>query len=118
MVSGSIPQNTQVQSEVSISKTGHDAAVLQEKMDLLKNIQKIVRNELLSTRSTEPVIPLGKRSSETDSTAQGKEYSTSCYKDTSSECQKNLDGTCPPLPDMSNYIKKDKIPCWGCTLDY
>jgi hypothetical protein len=20
--------------------------------------------------------------------------------------------------DMSKYIKKDSIPCWGCTLDY
>ena len=21
-------------------------------------------------------------------------------------------------PDMSSYIKKDSIPCWGCSLDY
>lgn len=24
--------------------------------------------------------------------------------------------TCKPVPDMSNYIRKDKIPCWGCNL--
>lgn len=23
---------------------------------------------------------------------------------------------CPKIPDMSNYIRRDKIPCWGCTL--
>jgi hypothetical protein len=23
---------------------------------------------------------------------------------------------CPK--DMNQYIRKDEIPCWGCTLDY
>ena len=23
---------------------------------------------------------------------------------------------CPPMPDMSKYIRKDAIPCWGCNL--
>jgi len=23
---------------------------------------------------------------------------------------------CPPPPDMSQYIRKDSIPCWGCNL--
>jgi len=23
---------------------------------------------------------------------------------------------CPPMPDMSLYIRKDQIPCWGCVL--
>ena len=23
---------------------------------------------------------------------------------------------CPPVPDMSLYIRKDQIPCWGCVL--
>jgi hypothetical protein len=23
---------------------------------------------------------------------------------------------CPPMPDMSLYIRKDSIPCWGCNL--
>jgi len=25
---------------------------------------------------------------------------------------------CPKMPDMSQYIKKDAIPCWGCTVNY
>lgn len=24
--------------------------------------------------------------------------------------------TCPPMPDMSQYVRKDQIPCWGCNL--
>ncbi len=24
---------------------------------------------------------------------------------------------CPPMPDMSQYIRKDSIPCWACKLD-
>jgi len=24
---------------------------------------------------------------------------------------------CPALPDMSDYVKIDEIPCWGCNLD-
>ena len=24
---------------------------------------------------------------------------------------------CQKCPDMSKYIRKDKIPCWGCNLD-
>lgn len=23
---------------------------------------------------------------------------------------------CPPMPDMSLYVRKDQIPCWGCSL--
>jgi len=27
-----------------------------------------------------------------------------------------MDKECPKLPDMSLYIRKDSIPCWGCNL--
>jgi len=23
---------------------------------------------------------------------------------------------CPTMPDMSQYVRKDSIPCWGCNL--
>jgi hypothetical protein len=23
---------------------------------------------------------------------------------------------CPPVPDLSDYIRKDSIPCYGCNL--
>jgi hypothetical protein len=44
--------------------------------------------------------------------SQGKEYNNSCYKD------KMAKASCPPQPDMAQFIKKDAIPCWGCSLDY
>jgi hypothetical protein len=55
---------------------------------------------------------------DTTSSRQGKEYEESCHKDTEYRCPKNPDGSCPPVPDMSQYIKKDAIPCYGCSLDY
>jgi hypothetical protein len=114
-----IPKRTDVIPEVSISGSGYDAMNLQQRAELLKDIQKLVRNEILANRSTTPIISgETRKDNKSDSTAQGKEYENSCYKDTEYRCPKNPDGTCPPVPDMSQYIKKDEIPCWGCALDY
>ncbi len=113
-----MPTRNEVVPEVSISGSGYDAMNLQQRAELLKDIQKVVRNEVLASRSTQPIIPGETRHTSSDSTSQGKEYSDSCYKDTEYRCPKNPDGTCPPVPDMSQYIKKDEIPCWGCSLDY
>jgi hypothetical protein len=104
---------------VKISGAGYDAMTLQQRADLLRDIQKVVRNEILANRLTTPLNEKEhKKGDNTDSTAQGKEYEESCYKGTEYRCPKNPDGTCPPIPDMSNYIKKDQIPCWGCAIDY
>ena len=131
-----VPQNIPIVPENKISPTGQDASSLQKQMDLFGAIQKIVRNELLAWRSTKPLLPgetehttteddksNGKskktqKQEDTVATAQGKEYENSCYKGTEYRCPKNPDGSCPPIPDMSEYIRKDKIPCWGCSLDY
>jgi len=104
------PVRTDVVPEVSISGSGYNAMNLQQKAELLKDIQKVVRNEVLANRSTTPVLNGNGQGqgNVSDSTAQGQEY----------RCPKNADGTCPPIPDMSEYIKKDQIPCWGCALDY
>jgi hypothetical protein len=104
--------------QVTISDTGYKAMELQQRNDLLKDIQKVVRNELLLERNTTPIVPGGNIQSVTDSTAQGEEYESSCYKDNEVRCPKNPNGTCPPIPDKSDYIKKDAIPCWGCNIDY
>lgn len=29
---------------------------------------------------------------------------------------KPIKKSCPPMPDMSLYVRKDQIPCWGCYL--
>jgi hypothetical protein len=114
----SMPVRTDVVPQVSISGSGYDAMNLQQRAELLKDIQKVVRNEVLASRSTTPIISGETRQKPSDSTSQGQEYSDSCYKDTEYRCPKNPDGSCPPVPDMSQYIKKDQIPCWGCALDY
>jgi hypothetical protein len=115
---GTIPVRTDVVPEVSISGSGYNAMNLQQKAELLKDIQKVVRNEILANRNTTPVTNNNNNEKSTDSTSQGKEYENSCHKDTEYRCPKNPDGTCPSVPDMSEYIKKDSIPCFGCSLDY
>jgi hypothetical protein len=30
--------------------------------------------------------------------------------------RKRIVKKCPPMPDMTLYIRKDQIPCWGCVL--
>ena len=115
----SVPTRTDIVPEVSISGSGYNAMNLNERAELLKDIQKLVKNEVLANRSTKPIISgETRKSQDTDSTAQGREYEESCYKDTEYRCPKNPDGSCPPVPDMTQYIKKDEIPCWGCSLDY
>jgi hypothetical protein len=119
---GSNPKRNDIVPEISLSGSAYDAMNLQERMDLLKDIQKVVRNEMIAHRNTHPIIPGETQHKDnnknTDSTSQGKEYENSCYKDTEYRCPKNPDGSCPPVPDMTQYIKKDAIPCWGCSLDY
>ncbi len=113
-----IPTRTDVVPQVSISGSGYNAMSLQERADLLKDIQKLVKNEVLAHRATTPIISGETEHKKTDSTAQGQDYESSCPKDTENRCPKNPDGSCPPIPDMTQYIKKDAIPCYGCSLDY
>lgn len=113
-----IPKRTDIVPEVTISGSGYKAMTLQERAELLKDIQKLVRNEILAHRATTPIISGETEHKKTDSTAQGQDYENNCPKDTEYRCPKNPDGSCPPLPDMSQYIKKDAIPCYGCSLDY
>ena len=117
--SASIPTRNDIVPDISISGSGYNAMNLQERSELLKDIQKLVKNEVLANRSTSSIISgETQQINDTNSTAQGKEYEESCYKETEYRCPKNPDGSCPPLPDMTQYIKKDQIPCWGCSLDY
>ena len=98
---GMTPQRNDIASQVSISHTGYDAMALQQKSDLLKDIQKLFRNELIANRSTDSSMKDTSSCSDngSHSTAQGQEY----HKD---GCQ------------SAQYIKKDSIPCWGCSVDY
>lgn len=121
------PQRNVVVPQVSMSDTGYNAMELKQKTDLLQDIQKIVKNEILSNRMTTPMIKKSEMngddnndySEDTECTMQGKEYeSKKNYGEEEYRCPNNPDGSCPPIPDMTNYIKKDEIPCWGCNIQY
>lgn len=100
-------------SVVPVSDTAYDAMSLKQRSDLLSQIQRTVRDELLAARRQ----PVGKdcdSDSDNDTSCpsekQGQDYD---YR-----CPKNLDGSCPPVPDLTQYIRKDQIPCWGCAVDF
>lgn len=124
-------------AKVEVSDTAYESMSKNQRSQLLKDIQKIVRNEILSERSVSN--PSGSDSSssssrsdevseeemeecDTNLTSQGKDYMKNNLKtnkeDSEAGCPPGKDGLCPPLPDMRDYIRKDKIPCWGCTIDY
>lgn len=76
---------------------------------LSKNIATQIKDELLAQRATTPVSggcssgedSCGSNSCGSDSCAQGSDYLANS----------------PGAPFNSNdYIRKDSIPCWGCTL--
>jgi len=71
--SSTVPQREDVVPEVSISGSGYDAMNLKQKMDLLNYIQKVVRNEVLAGRNTQPIVSGERNESKlTDTTAQGR----------------------------------------------
>ena len=102
--SATVPSNVTVTPDVTLSDTGFTATELQKKVALLRDIKRTVRDELIASRTCEDNHPMGlcddtDNNDSCDSVQQGNEYRRS-------------------KEDMSKYIKKDSIPCWGCTLDY
>lgn len=96
------PVRNDVNPQVSVSNAGYNAMELQNQSALLGNIKKIVQDELRTSRvqpENHPLALSGTNGSCSNSTQQGSEY---------------MNGK----EDMSKYIKKDSIPCWGCNLDY
>jgi hypothetical protein len=88
------PKRTDIKPDIDISKTAQQAMHLKQQSDFLKDLQMMIRNELRSARATDSSTMESKDScDETSAISQGKEYA-------------------------SNTIKKDAIPCWGCSLDY
>ena len=77
----------------------------QEMEDRIANrVAKQMKDSMLSQRSTEEVyggMPCPYAPVTTNAVAQGQEFTQA--KPSS-------------MPDMSQYIRKDSIPCWNCTL--
>ena len=107
-----------VHSMAPISDTQGLAAFKANDANTLQDIQKIVHNELLSQKGMTTgaqMAFLGQKKDQSDeeddspSNHQGHEYKRDCGKNTGTRNSSRV-------PDMSKYIRKDSIPCWGCTL--
>jgi hypothetical protein len=130
--------NTSGSTVVPVTSTAFTAMTLKQKSDLLKDVQSLVRNELLAARQLEHLKKEREEEEEEEeeedyeehtgcglsqSNRQGVDFNRRCNKPSENveeeyRCPKNPDGSCPPVPDLSNYIRKDQIPCWGCSIDY
>jgi hypothetical protein len=71
---------------------------------LSKDIAKSIKDQILSDRSLQPVVPAA-----TDSCAND----SACVSDSCSQGADYMSGA--PF-NANDYIKKDSIPCYGCTL--
>jgi hypothetical protein len=106
----------------AISNTGNEAKNLKQRMDILSDVQSLLKNKKLEKRR----LPC-KDSDECAHTEcqQDNCQNDSCQKDTCApsvalsqgrEFKKSHPAPCDH--DMSQYIRKDSIPCWKCNLDY
>jgi hypothetical protein len=76
----------------------------EDKNRLSKDIAKSIKDQILSDRSLQPVVPAA-----TDSCAND----SACVSDSCSQGADYMSGA--PF-NANDYIKKDSIPCYGCTL--
>ncbi len=67
---------------------------------IAKAVSKQVKDDLMSQRSVDAVYDKYAPCDLTDSEAQGQEYGNIHSRQ----------------PDMSEYIRKDSIPCWNCSV--
>jgi hypothetical protein len=97
---------------------------LSEQLKTVKTGPKDVVNEDISKRATEPVKPVTP-AVKTNALAQGSWFQKAApacpYAQGQAQAQGDaqFDPTIQPIPnpiDMNDYIRKDSIPCWGCTL--
>jgi hypothetical protein len=79
-----------------------EAALKQLEERITSSIGKVIKDEMLTQRSFAEKHDTTCTGTISHATAQGAEYQHSLPP--------------APSPDMSQYIRKDSIPCWGCTL--
>lgn len=91
---------------------------------LAKNISTQLKDEMAATHQMQCVIddmtPYAPCNAEisSDGMAQGYEYKNLMPKLFKKETNAIKKMDVPANPDMSKYVRKDSIPCWGCTIDY
>jgi len=106
-------------SSAAISGTSKEAQSLKQRMDILSDVQTLLKKKTLEKRRLPPAksecdddceddcehnhANHGNHQGNKDASAalsQGQEYQKACDH------------------DMTQYIRKDSIPCWKCNLDY
>jgi hypothetical protein len=106
--SGSMPDRTDITPDNKVSDMAYMAMALKYKSDLLKDLQKVVRNELIADRMTQRLDrDDNDADDDTDAMAQGREYG--CHRKDTYQCSNSS--------DMSDCSKKDNTPCFGCPTD-
>ena len=115
-----VPKSTIISPTVEISDTGFKAMELNKKSNMLNDIQQIVKNELLADRMLDSSVKNTSTKPEKARKKKSCDLDNSCDSDNS--CNNSYDDSCTDASDsnidMSKYIKKDQIPCWGCSIDY
>lgn len=95
------------------SPEAKEAQQKQERAKLLRDIQQVVHNEVASQKSM---------TKGAQAFFQQNPDGSSIYSDGSPSEKQGCEmygvrpKWCPK--DMNEYIRKDSIPCWNCTLDY
>jgi hypothetical protein len=94
-----LDQTQPVQEEPDAAPTTSEVSTKEMEERIAKNVATQVKDSLLAQRATQPVdaMPCPYAAYDSNATAQGQEYTQA-------------------KPDMSQYIRKDSIPCWNCSL--
>lgn len=112
-----------------ISNTQQIASLKASDANALQTIQKVVHNELLSQKGMTTGAQLAflgekrrnrKYQQEEDDMAEEEDTSNDSNNSPSNHQGKEFTRDCPKntgKPDMSQYIRKDSIPCWGCRVE-
>ena len=113
------PKPTIISPTVELSDTGYKAMELNKKSNMINDIQQIVKNELLADRMLDSTVKNTSTKPEKARRKKSCDPDNSCDSDNS--CDNSYDSCTDASEskiDMSKYIKKDEIPCWGCSIDY
>lgn len=94
---------TAVQKDISDNDVNDSWKSQFNGMQFLKDIRSVVRDEIIAnnmaTSNTAKASIENKQAIESPASMQGKVFSNPAY-------------------DMNQYIRKDSIPCYACSLDY
>ena len=86
-------------AEAKVEPTPKSTDEIEER--IAKSVAKQVKDELAAQRSTDDLYDKYAPCDLTDAEAQGQEFQSTKPS---------------PQPDMSEYIRKDSIPCWNCSI--